>query len=292
MAVFSTFVCSALEKSRAKILIDSIRTFGGPLSESPILLFAVKPDEMPCYDLAGKGVDVIPLKAPEAISHYFFADKVCACARAEELAGAEETLICMDSVCLMVNSPILYNLDAGTDAAVRPVHIRNVGLLRDSPIDLYWQKVYESLGVQDISVTVESFVDQKLLRAYFNSHAFAVRPALGLMGRWREYFTRLVNDREYQQTACGDRIHQIFLFQAILSTLFATTLETPRLRILPWEYNYPYDLHASVSPDRQARSLNDLVSVVAEEKSLDSAKVHDIQIEEPLKSWLTQHWRE
>jgi len=82
---------------------------------------------------------------------------------------------------------------------------------------------------------------------------------------------------------------QIFLFQAILSALLATALDPKRIRILPPTYNYPYNLHASVPPDRRTQSLNDLMCFTYEERSINPSEMTDIGIREPLKSWLATH---
>ena len=286
--IFSTVVRAARERSRARLLIDSIRSFGGALSHCPIWLFEADSLKTPCDSLAGPGIHILSLSVPETIKHYIFADKVYACARAEELAaGKIQSLVWIDPGCMVVNPPWLFDLGPAFDAAVRPVHIKNVGLGATEPLDVFWKKIYETVGVRDIQATVQSFVDGQTLRAYFNSHAFAVNPSLGLLGRWLEYFQACVCDQEFQLAACQDERHQIFLFQAILSALLVTALDPQRIRILPHVYNYPYNLHPSVPIDQRARALNDLVSIAYEERSLDPNGMDDIQVDEPLRSWLS-----
>ena len=135
-------------------------------------------------------------------------------------------------------------------------------------------------------IAVESYVDGQRLRAYYNSHAFAINPGLGLLRRWAEVFETLVVDGAFQAAACHDARHQVFLHQAVLSTLLATTVDPARLRLLPPEYIYPYNLHAAVPEARQARALDDLVCIAYEDRSLDPAEIEDIAVGEPLRSWL------
>ena len=245
--VFLTLVASPGDKTGARLLIDSIRSFGGKMSGCPVWVFEADPRKAPCADLSGPGVEVIPLDTPAPIRQVLFGHKVYACARAEELAmKGYQTLTWIDPNCLVVQEPRLFDLDEACDAAVRPVHIRNVGLPADGPLDDFWKGIYAALGVDDISATVTSFVDGQQLRAYFNSHAFAINPARGLMCRWLEVFEGLTADWDFQTLACQDELHQIFLFQAILSTLLASSIAPERLRILPPTYNYPYHLHGRV----------------------------------------------
>jgi hypothetical protein len=285
--VFLTLVRTTSERTRARILIDSIRSFGEDMSQCPIWLFEASPERAPCKSLESMRVQVLPLSMPDTVSHYYFADKVCACAQAEELATAKiQSLIWIDPTCLVIKPPLLFDLGQSFDIAVRPVHIKNVGLTHTEPLDGFWKRIYQAVGVNDIQTTVETFVDVQLVRSYFNSHALAVNPSTGLLRQWLDTFEVLVSDEEFQLTYCQDELHRIFLHQAILSALLVTSLDEKRIRILPPDYNYPYNLHQSVPLDRRALALNDLVCIAYEDRPLDPNIVDDIEIHEPLRAWL------
>ena len=288
--IFLTSVRSARGKANARILIDSIRAFGGALRDCPIWVFEANSQKASCQDLASDSVQVIPLNMPDTVRDYIFGDKVYACAQAEAMAvSGVQSLVWIDPICMVVNPPLLFDLGAAFDAAVRPVHIRNVGLRVNDPLDVFWETIYATVGVNDIASTVESFVDEQRLRAYFNSHAFALNPAKGLLRRWFDLFEKLVCDQEFQARACTDERHRIFLFQAVLSTLLATSLNPERIRILPPTYNYPFNLHAHVPLERRAKSLHDLACFTYEERSINPSEMKDIEIREPLKAWLSTH---
>jgi hypothetical protein len=287
-ATFVTLVRTAKERSRARVLIDSIRSFGGVLSSRPIWVFETAPQEPGAGSLEDTDVFSFPLSVPEGARHYLFADKVRACAVAEEMAAPNvRSLVWIDPACLVIRPPLLYDLGPAYDAAVRPVHIRNVGLLADEPLDRFWEGVCEAAGVRDIRTTVETFVDGERVRSYFNSHVFSMNPSRGLLRRWWTCFESLVCDAEYQESACRDERHQVFLHQAVWTALLVADLDPARVRELPPDYNYPYNLHQSVPPGRRAAALNDLVSIACESRSLDPSQVDDIEIHEPLRSWLS-----
>ncbi len=291
--VFLTLVRAPKEKACARILIDSIRAFGGALRDCPIWVFETNSQNAPCQDLAGNGIRVIPLNVPTTIRDYIFGDKVYACAQAEAMATPEaQSLVWIDPICMVVNPPLLFDLGMAFDAAVRPVHIRNVGLLVTDPLDEFWQEIYATVGVSDIASTVESFVDRQHMRAYFNSHAFAINPQKGLLRRWLDLFRKLVCDQTFQARACADERHQIFLFQAVLSALLVTSLDSQRIRILPPTYSYPYNLHARVPTENRPQSLSDLVCFTYEDRSINPSAMTDIQMDEPLRAWLTAHRQE
>ena len=288
--VFATLVRSAISQARARLLIQSLRAFGGDLCDCPFWVFTTDPEKAPCAGFEALNAQVIPLEVPQTVAGYIFGDKVYACAKAEAMAGASiQSLVWFDPMCLVLNPPVAFNLCAECDAAVRPVHIRNVGLLTTDPLDHYWRTIYATFKVPDIHHSAETFVDQAHIRAYFNSHAFAVRPCANLMGRWYPLFENLVLDQSFQSQSCQDDRHQIFLFQAVLSALLVTSLEPERLKILPPEYNYPYNLHQSVPLERRASSFNDLVTLVYEERPVDPRMIDDIIVNEPLRTWLIKH---
>jgi hypothetical protein len=233
------------------------------------------------------GVRVLPLTVPDKVARYHYGAKVCACAQAEDLvAPAVRSLIWLAPEFFIVHPPPLLDLAPSFDAAVRPVHFKNVGLLATEPLDDFWKQIYETVGTNDVHPPVESFLDALRLRPYFNTHAFALDPQKGLCRRWLDCFETLVCDRAFQLRACSDPPHQVFLHQAILSAIIVTMLGPHRIRTLPPEYSYPYNLHPSVPLDRRALALDDLVTVAYDDRSLDPRVVDDIDVHEPLRSWL------
>ncbi len=217
-SIFITRVGSPAGKVAAQLLIDSIQTFGGEMRGCPVWVFATDPQAESCQDLVASQVEVFLAPAPETLKRYPFGDKVFACARAEAQSPAGvQSLIWLDLECLVIQPPLLYVLGDEYDAALRPVHLRNVGLPPSEPLNAFWKGIYAALGIQDVQRTTESFIDRQCLRAYFNSHGFSLRPALGLFRRWYEVFEQLVCDQRFQELACREEKHQLFLFQALLS---------------------------------------------------------------------------
>jgi len=285
--VFMTWIRKAWQRDHARTLIGSIRTFGGELNKCPIWIFEVDPDHVSCSSLEGEDIHVFSLEVPEILMNYYYGDKVFACAQAEMMVDSTvRSLILLATENLIIRPPMLFDIRDSQDVAVRPVHIKNVGLSYDEPLDDYWRGVYSAIGIDDVVPTVESYVDRKRLRAYFNSAAFSINPAKGLLNQWLKYFQELVNDREYQESTCQDDWHKVFLHQAVLSTLIAGVQTAGGVRILPPDYIYPYNLHTSVQVERRAEVLNDLTSIYYEDRILDPDQMTDVIIQEPLRSWL------
>jgi hypothetical protein len=286
---FATAVGQADQIAKARLLIDSVRTFGGILSGSPFLVYELDPANASCDQLRSDPMEIVPLSVSVTLRGYPFAGKVSACADAERRVKNENgQLVWISPDCLVVGEPREMILSSHYDAAIRPVHIRNVGLLLGEEPNTYWQGIYTKLGGAVTDVSLETIVDQQTIRAYFNSHAFSIRASLGLMGRWLEAFIALVEDRSYQDTACADILTRIFLHQATLSALLVTELSEKRIHLLPTTYSYPYNLHTSVPDHRQVTDMCELVTFAYEDRSLDPRVVEDIQISEPLRTWLIE----
>ena len=282
--IFLTYA-SAGNLPFVRLLIDSLRTFGGELADTPFWIFTLDPGSV--RSLETHSTHVFILEVPEAVSSYPFGRKVAACARAEELAPAgTRSLAWIDPACIIVQPPACFALSANCDAAFRPVHIRNVGLTPFEHLDAFWNGIYTALGVKDIHTTVNSFVDDQTLRTYFNSHAFAVNPRLGLMQGWCAHFQLLISNKTFQSTACSDEIHQIFLFQAILSTLIASSIAPDRICLLPPTYNYPYHLQKKIPDSSRAKTLNELVCFTYEDEDIQPSNLIGIEIHDPLRYWL------
>ncbi len=285
--VFATVAVSADEMRATRLLVESVRAFGGELSSCPIWIFGSRESASP-EDLPSElGAEFHELEVPDSMKGFALAEKVVACAEAERLVDrGVRSLVWMSSDTLVVNPPVLYEMDEGHDAALRPVHIRNVGMPVGVPLDNFWQRVMEVAGIQDTDYSVESFVDRALIRAYFNSHSYCANPSIGLFQEWLRCFEKLVNDAGFQEEGCSDELHKIFLHQAVLSALTVAMIPDECIRILPPTYSYPYNLQMSIPPDRRVRAMNELVSVVYEDLPMNPDEIEGIEIQEPLRSWL------
>lgn len=282
-------VTEPAEVGAARLLIASLRRFGGKLKNIPVRVFYPPALQVNAASLQFSGMEIVPLEVPDRLTRYPFGSKVLACACAEQLCPLKaQTLLWMDPNCLVLQPPLLYPLGENWDAAMRPVHIRNVGAPADQPLDTFWQGIYSAVGVEDLRFTVESFADQLVLRPYFNTHAFALRPTLGFCQHWLEQYESLLADAAYQAAACADSLHRVFLFQAVFSTLAAASIPAHRIRILPPTYNYPYHLQERVPPERRLEVLNDLITVAYEDIPFSLTDDQDFEVKEPLRAWLAR----
>ena len=287
---FFTLVVDTQQARKARLLVESLRAFGGRMSGCPVWVFY--PDLASADEEMWQGLDSVhplPLGEVHAPS-YWFSRKTHACARAEQLAGPEvRSLVWLAPENLFVQPPVLFDLGLSNEAspykaAFRTVHHANIGSPADRPLDAFWRTIYNLTGLDDAPYTTRSYIDGQELRPYWNTHCFAIDPALGLLQAWHEGFCALVDDERFQAGSCHDVPHQVFLHQAVLSTLVAQRLPWEQVRLLPPEYNYPLNLLGEMPPDLQVPNLNSLVNAVYE----GTFPSRRIEIHEPLCSWLVE----
>jgi hypothetical protein len=282
--VFFTLVVEPYQEQNARLLVESLRAFGGPLSGCPVQVYY--PDLTSADRTYWENADNVlvlslgQVRAPR----YWFSRKVHVCARAEALAGPEVcSLVWLAPENLIVQPPTLFDLAASSaHAALRTVHHSNIGSPADQPLDAFWAAVYRHVGIEEAPYTTRSFIDGCELRPYWNTHCFSVNPRLGLLQAWREGFQTLVNDAEFQAGPCQDVPHRVFLHQAVLCALLTRELGQAQIRALPPAYSYPLHMHDQVPEAERAATLHELVCAVYE----DVLPLEGLQVLEPLRSWL------
>jgi hypothetical protein len=289
---FFLLVASREDARCARLLIGSLRAFGGGLGGAPVWTFVPRSSRAADDAPRIEGAEVVPLEVDAPLAGYPFGAKVAACARAEEVAEDRcGSLVWMSPQCLIVNPPDLLRLPRGVGAALRPVHIRNVGVPAGGPLDVYWRAVYDAVGLDGAAWSVESLVDPEAIGPYYNTHLFSVDPSSGLLREWCSHFRAMIADEAFQGGPCADGLHRIFLHQAILSALAAKTLGRDRIRELPLEYSYPLHFHSRVPPAVRPRTLNELVCPVYEGAYSHPGTLGGITTDEPLLRWLEERAR-
>ena len=266
--VFATSVESPDQARKAELLVASIRRFGGRFAEAPVYL--VVDGSFP--GLAARAAEltatVLPLKAEGPIPAVPYARKVFAAAQVEALvAKSAGTLVWLDPETLVLSPPDALRLGRSEAAAVRPVFLRNsVGLPPDAPFDPFWERVLREAGATAASApVVTTFVEDEAIRFYVNCGVFAVRPARGICRDWARAFGAVGNDAAFLRSAAPDRLHRIFLHQAVFSAVLLARTTTAERRTLDDTVGYPLNLHERVPAGRRLERLGDAPVVIHED---------------------------
>lgn len=238
---------------KALLLCRSIRRFAGRHAGAPIYTFQPREgteiSRETAAQLAALGVRHSGERLNTAFAHYAIGNKIFASARAEELAS-EDVLVFLDSDTVIIDEPRALELEEGIDAAVRPVdfhhnpgepesdddpfwrtRFRRVGSAGPGdPLDGYWLRMYELLGIAPRPF-VETSCSGQHIRAYFNSGLVAVRRSARLMARWRDDFLRLMAAGHIPRNGPLHYMDQLSLAATV-------TRVWPRVTVLDRRYNY------------------------------------------------------
>ena len=285
--LFFTLISNNAEIDAAHLLVNCLRTFGGEYREAALWVFsAIEKRALRAFPF-DKNTIFVPLEREEYSQPYFFTNKVGACAQVEKMVDAKENiLVWLNPMTLILQEPAAFQLRVGYQAAFRPVHIQNIGSSIQEKIDGYWGKIYTVVGRDKDNFALETLLEKKYIRPYFNSHLFSIDPEAGLLQEWQELFSKFINNNEFQVTYCVDVAHQVFLHQAILSALLEVRMGQQKIDILPEEYSYPLHLHAKIEQERQIRRLDDLVCPVYEEEFHLPESLAGLEISPALLDWL------
>jgi hypothetical protein len=271
--LFVACVESGPLEQKARLLVRSIRKFGGRWSDAPIHTFAPR---------AGRGISAATraiFDAHGVVHHdellnaefdgYGVGNKIFAAARAEELAG-EDFVVFLDTDTVILSEPAALALPDAFDAAVRPVEFhrwrepadgdprwqtrhRRVSSAGDGdPFDEYWLRMYALCGVE-ARPFVETSCDRVRIRAYANSGLIAARRSSGLFTQWRQDFLALTAAKHLPY---GD-MH--YMDQLSLAATLARRWE--RVQVLDGRYNYPLVGRPLLAEPLRSARLDELVHV-------------------------------
>ncbi|MGC1123351.1 MAG: hypothetical protein WBA22_19875 [Candidatus Methanofastidiosia archaeon] len=288
------FVCASPGSDpEVLIMAESIRRFAGSLSECPVWMVIPEsiqkiPEKIE-NQLRSLDVQIVPFQAGPAVNEFPFARWVHAAGAAESLAkGKTELLAWIDINTIIIRKPRQFLLDKGKNLGYRPVHHTLIGSIYETPIDSFWNLIYQKCGVtEDRIFPMKTHVDCNILRPYFNAGFLIVRPERGLLQSWWETFKELYRDPDFKEFYQKDDLYTIFIHQAVLTGVILSRMERKELQELPFSYNYPLHLYEESPPEYQPENINDLVTArFYLDKLLKPGSLDRIPIHDPLKSWL------
>jgi hypothetical protein len=174
---------------QARLLCESLRTFGGRYRQAPILAvsprphLALGPEARAHLDELGVTYVVEPLN--ETGSPYGAINRVVAGAWAEAFSSRPYVVV-LDTDTVLVGEPSFVRADAG----VRPVDVQGTASSgAGDPQDAYWARMCE-LGGLDLSrlPRIATTIDKIRIRASYNSGFTVIRRDLGILQSTREIF--------------------------------------------------------------------------------------------------------
>jgi hypothetical protein len=278
----------------ALLLIESIRSFAGTLSELPVWVFTPKSAQQVSIHsktrLEKLDARLISFAIDESKLPFFFADTIQAIAFAESMAERDTQLLAwLDANTLVLKEPKAFFLPDNKSLGYRPVHHTLIGSRYDEPLDPFWTEIHQSCKVpQDRVFPMRTHVDATQIRPYFNAGMIITRPTNRLFQIWHDTFFEVSRKAECQQFYAQDKRYEIFVHQAVLSGVILSLFPKEELHELPHTYNYPLHLMKEDVSNTHPTTLEELVTVRHEAFYQNPNWQTEIPANETLKTWLAE----
>ncbi len=295
--IFATSAASTEQFDTIRLLVESLRTFGGRFKDMPLWVYV--PEEAASDDtrvksaFASLSIEIKPYAIPEDVAWYYFADKVHASALAEtEAAGHADVLAWLGPDTIFLREPSEFVLPPGKSLAYRPVMHKNIGLLWDEPIDPFWLRAYALTGVSEADLfPMVTPADEDTIRPYFNAGCLVLRPEIGLCRRWVKVFEMLTDDDELRAICGADVNHRIFIHQAALTCVFLKQPPPQRMLALSDRYNYPIFFERMFGARKTFDDITDVVTLRHESyfKNPDPDWYEKLKGPTDRKDWIQTH---
>lgn len=240
MSQLSFLICTekGILENQSRILVSSIRRFGGALKDCPIYSFqprkSKKVSEETIKFFEQNNVTLIDRELNKSYKFYPLANKVLACAWAEENVESE-ILVFLDSDVAVLGEPLEFTNLNNADARLRPVDIKGIGSdVKGDPAWPFWKKLYHAYNISSYKY-VETTVDQENILAYWNAGHIVARRSSGLFNSWKQTLDKMLADKTLPPSG--------LFFMDQISLAIAISSLNLKVDQLPPAYNYPLHLH-------------------------------------------------
>ena len=279
-------------ETNAILLTESIRAFGGAMSNTPIWCFTPEFESSVSSTfkkrLDSLEVALIPFELGREAREFAFAGHVEAAANAESRAlGQTELLAWLSPNTLVLQEPKAFRLKRGKSLGYRPVHHKLLGSGYGEPLDEFWTLIYEHCEVREDRIfPMRTQVEDIPIRPYFNAGSLVLDPGVKIMRAWLDTFLRIFQNPEYQRFYKQDTRYEIFMHQAVLSGVILSNLVVEEIQELPGRYNYPLNLYDEDRNTSRPESLEECVTIRHEGFYEDPLWMEKIPARSSLKKWI------
>jgi hypothetical protein len=293
--IFATLTAPGAAETNALLLLNSIRTFGGKLSDRAVLVGVPSGvgslADSTLADLERLSARVVPISIDPDLRNFPFVAKVVAAAVIEETVhDSAERLCFLDPDTIVLREPSEFLIPETRVLGYRPVHHRLLGPAWNEPLDSFWSLVYRVCDVPEgKSFSIVTHAGE-MIRPYFNAGVIVVRPQRGLFAEWCRQFLKWHADPDFERYYRQNRLYAIFMHQAILSGVILSQLNRSEMVEFSPKVNYPLHLHADVPIDRRPKAIDELVTV-RHEAIFDGDTWRELPFSERLTSWLDAQLR-
>lgn len=244
-------------EQESQLMVRSFRKYAGTLSQAPIYSFHVRqqnpPSQSAIATLESLGVKHQQVILNTRYPNYPLANKPLLCAHAEQTIDAD-ILVFLDSDLVFFSEPTECLLSEEYDVGIRPEHHKMIGSEGSAdPNEAYWRRLHSIAGSQHADRFVTTTVDQKHIRAFWNSGVVSVRRSVGIFAAWQQTLDKLL-----EPGAFINKDNFYYEQSALSATICAMTDRV--LQFSPG-YNYPIHSHNEMIEIERRNSFEQIVCI-------------------------------
>lgn len=296
--IFATYAELPRQLYCARVLIESIRTFGCDYKDVPVWLYVTEQLQKDATEtlqkFASLHVDIKICQAPEEARWFSLANVVFMAAQFETDAESHGAVIAMlgsDTVVLQALDEFV--LPKGISLGYRPVFHKNINPMFSEPLDDYWTRAYEIMSIQKSTVfPMVTPADGDTIRPYFQAGCLVVRPEKGIFRKWKEQFTALYSDSLIRKMSEKDIRLRIFTFQVALTGAILNNLERIEMIQFSDKINYPIFFREMFGAKRDFHDITNATTIRYEFFFNDPPDGWEKQLTGPADriAWLKEHF--
>jgi hypothetical protein len=265
--IFTTFIETREEILPARVMVESLQTFGARFKDAPVWIYVSREfqaaESESLARFAGLAAEVRTSEAPESATWFYLARKVFAAAQAEsEARGRAGVLARLDPDTIFIREPEEFILPEEKDLGYRPVFHRNICPLYKEPMDAYWSRAYEVMGIRESAVfPMVTPADDDTIRPYFQAGCVVARPEKGIMKKWGEMLIRLAGDPVIRKISEQESRKRLFTFQVALTGAILNVVERDKMLEFSDRINYPIFFEEMFGAKKDFHDISGAVTV-------------------------------
>jgi hypothetical protein len=274
---------------KSLLLIDSIKTFGGPFSKSPIWVIRTTTgselgSETP-KRLESMDARLVTQTTQSIMPGNRFSNKIYAAEIGERIADTE-TIVFLDSDILCLSPPYLLRPGISNKVAVAPVAAKIVGQECSKNLSEFWKTIYSVCQVQRSRLwPVTTVNDRKTIWAYFNAGVISAKKSVGLFRKWKESFETIALDK-YVLKLDPKASEFTFLDQAVLSAVILREFRNEEVRELPPSHNYSLIRQTRYPPSVRINRISEIALLHYHKEFYKLDWMRGMSVDEPYLRWI------
>lgn len=219
----------------AEVLVESIKSFGGILKETPIAIMTPKHKKV---EMNIEGITQVEFTIPRKYQRIPYVDKMYAAMNFEQLANGP--ILWMDVDSIVLQEPKALEIDGSIGISV--VDKKNIGLAYEAQMDEFWTSIYGYFEIEKIEKGLCTTIGEEAIKPYFNAGLVAVKAEKGLFDKVVKGIEALYKNDVIKKKIQSSKPHSQYFYQAVLTGAILSSYDIEDISFMNDSINYPLHL--------------------------------------------------